>query len=148
MLNLSVKPFAELSTAQLYTICQARSAVFVVEQACIYQEFDGLDPACFHVQGFVNDELAVYARIIPPTARQDGKPAIGRVLTMKNFRGQHFGRALMQQAIAFCQSHYPSLPIVISAQTYLLDFYQSLGFVAFGERYLEYGIEHIDMMLI
>lgn len=147
MLNFSVKPFAELSTTQLYQICQAREAVFVVEQQCAYPELDGLDPDCLHLQGFVDGELAVYARIIPPNVHPTGKPAIGRVLTVKAFRGREFGWALMTQAIAVCQSHYPSLPIVISAQTYLLDFYQSLGFVPQGERYLEDNIEHIDMVL-
>lgn len=146
MLTLSIKDFTELAPIELYRICQARNDVFIVEQACAYADLDGIDLHCWHVQGLVDGELAVYARIIPPTHHSSGKPAIGRVLTVKKFRGQQFGRILMQQAIEVCQKNFINQPIVISAQTYLLDFYQSLGFVAQGERYLEDGIEHIDML--
>jgi ElaA protein len=37
--------------------------------------------------------------------------------------------------------------IKISAQTYLLDFYSSLGFKPISETYDEDGIEHVDMLL-
>lgn len=36
---------------------------------------------------------------------------------------------------------------MLSAQTYLLGFYQQLGFVTRGSPYLEDGIEHQDMYL-
>lgn len=142
-----LQSFDELTTPALYRLCQAREAVFVVEQNCPYPELDGIDPQCLHLQGFVDGELAVYARIIPPNVHPTGKPAIGRVLTLENFRGHGYGRDLMVKAIEFCQKNFANQPIVISAQTYLLDFYQSLGFVPQGKRYLEDNIEHIDMIL-
>ena len=41
----------------------------------------------------------------------------------------------------------PSLPvIIISAQKYLTEFYNSLGFIQQGEGYLEDGIPHIKMV--
>ncbi|MFW2176957.1 MULTISPECIES: GNAT family N-acetyltransferase [unclassified Moraxella] len=147
-LDFTLKQFSELALTEFYAIAHLREAVFVVEQHCPYQELDGIDPQCYHLQGFVNGELAVYARIIPPTVHPTGKPAIGRVLTAKDYRGHQFGRNLMQQAIDFCHANYPRQPIFISAQVYLLEFYQSLGFVTQGEPYLEDDILHIDMLLI
>ena len=43
-MNFTVKPFPELTTAELHAIYTARVAVFVVEQACSYQEVDRLLP--------------------------------------------------------------------------------------------------------
>lgn len=146
-LQFEITHFEHLSTYKLYKILQHRCEVFVVEQQCAYQELDGMDLQAWHLQGMVNDKLAVYARIIPPNSHATGNPAIGRVITVKEFRGQNLARELMLKAIAFCHTHYPSQPIYISAQTYLLNFYESLGFVPQGERYLEDGIEHIDMLL-
>lgn len=119
----------------------------MVEQQCAYPDIDDTDLVCWHLQGFVGNELACYARIIPPSQHATGYPAIGRVLTTMAYRGNQHGRALMRTAIDFCHQHYPNQPIFISAQTYLLDFYGSLGFIPQGEPYLEDGIEHIDMVL-
>lgn len=147
MLTFTINQLQQLSSQQLYRILKARCDVFIVEQNCAYPEIDDNDLVCWHLQGFIDNELACYARIIPRSQHATGYPAIGRVLTTKAYRGNQYGRALMMTAIDFCQQHYPSQPIVISAQTYLLNFYQSLGFVPQGEPYLEDGIEHIDMVL-
>lgn len=147
MLTFTINQLQQLSSQQLYRILKARCDVFIVEQNCAYPEIDDNDLVCWHLQGFIDNELACYARIIPRSQHATGYPAIGRVLTTKAYRGNQYGRALMMTAIDFCHQHYPSQPIVISAQTYLLNFYQSLGFVPQGEPYLEDGIEHIDMVL-
>jgi ElaA protein len=38
MIDRTIKHFSELTPAQLYQILALRSEVFVVEQACIYQD--------------------------------------------------------------------------------------------------------------
>ena len=73
--------------------------------------------------------------------------AIGRVLVMPEYRGKGLARQIMTQAIKYCQKNYRKTPIIISAQTYLIHFYESLGFAVDGEPYLEDGIEHITMIL-
>ena len=40
-MNLVSKYFADLTTWELYEILKARSAVFVVEQNCVYQDIEG-----------------------------------------------------------------------------------------------------------
>ena len=45
------------------------------------------------------------------------------------------------------QEKYPNQPIVIGAQVYLRSFYESFGFEAISDVYLEDDIPHIDMKL-
>jgi ElaA protein len=43
------------------------------------------------------------------------------------------------------QELWPNQPITISAQDYLLRFYENLGFVDSGTKYLEDDIPHTKM---
>ena len=42
-MEIVTKSFEALSKEELYDILQLRSAVFVVEQDCVYQDIDGKD---------------------------------------------------------------------------------------------------------
>ncbi|MEG0372409.1 MAG: GNAT family N-acetyltransferase, partial [Enterococcus sp.] len=44
-----IKTTDQLSSQELLTILQARTAVFVVEQNCPYQEVDEIDREAIHV---------------------------------------------------------------------------------------------------
>lgn len=139
---------SSLDAATLYRILQLRAVVFVLEQRCLYLDPDGLDPAAWHLQGYdEHGHLQAYARILPPRLKgaHQAEPAIGRVLTAAQARGQGLGRLLVQQAIVSCDAHWPGLGQVLSAQAHLQGFYQHLGFVATSEVYDEDGIPHIDM---
>ena len=136
---------ADFTALELHQIIMAREAVFVVEQNCPYQETDELDLHAWHLSALINGELAAYARVVDPGVK-DSLPAIGRVMTLKKFRGQKIGRALMEEAIRFTEQKYTGKDIKISAQVYLQKFYASLGFYASGEPYDEDGIRHIDMI--
>ncbi|QPB83884.1 GNAT family N-acetyltransferase [Pseudoalteromonas rubra] len=143
---MQVKTFYQLSHDELFSILKTRVAVFVVEQACAYQEIDEVDRAAdtHHVFLIKQGEVQAYARCYKP---QSNTSAIGRVLVSPECRGKGVAQTLMTRAIEACHAHYGAQPIKIAAQTYLTQFYQSLGFVPCGEAYLEDGIEHIDMIL-
>ncbi len=47
--------FAELSPFQLYAILQARSAVFVMEQNCAYQDMDDCDQLSQHLIAWTDE---------------------------------------------------------------------------------------------
>ncbi|MGM8870460.1 GNAT family N-acetyltransferase [Psychrobacter sp. 2Y5] len=156
----AIKTFDELTSVDIYHILKARSQVFVVEQNCAYQDMDELDFDCLHLVAHQNEALVGYCRIIPPeynTLRSNltddehlntAMSAIGRVLVLSAYRGQGLARQIMTQAITHCRKKYgKKRPIIISAQTYLLSFYQSLGFVPEGDYYLEDNIEHVKMVL-
>ena len=46
------KKFFELTTTELYEVLRLRSAVFVVEQECIYQDIDNKDQKAIHICGY------------------------------------------------------------------------------------------------
>ena len=145
--NWIVKKFDELSVAELYAIMQLRNEVFVVEQNCPYQDADGKDEMSCHLCGWQEGELVAYCRIIPPGISYD-EASIGRVVTSPAHRKSGIGRELMQIGIVKTYSLFSTDRIQIGAQHYLEKFYNSLGFTAVGDPYLEDGIPHLHMLLI
>lgn len=139
--------FSELTAQQIYDILQLRSEVFVVEQDCVYQDIDGHDDKAFHVLFYDKDLLVAYSRILPPGAYFD-ELSIGRVIVKETHRSQKLGHELMKVSIEFALTKFPKSMIKISAQQYLIKFYESHGFVISGEGYLEDGIPHIGMKLL
>lgn len=148
MLQFSCLPFQQLTTRELYDIMVLRQEVFVVEQNCPYLDADGKDLDSWHVLvRNDNGQLVAYTRLLPEGLSYAGYSSIGRVVTDPAVRGGGAGRELMQRSIALCRHLFGPLPIKIGAQTYLLRFYESLGFVSTGEDYLEDGIPHTKMVL-
>jgi ElaA protein len=144
-----IKLFSQLDTHTLYQLLKARVDVFVVEQACAYPEIDDLDChiSTAHVLSYLNGTLQAYARCLAPKTVHKKYSAIGRVLVTKEGRGQGVAKQLMLDAIDYNKATWPQHEIKISAQTYLLNFYQGLGFTSVGDAYLEDGISHQDMIL-
>lgn len=75
-----IKRTDELTPQELLTILQARTAVFVVEQECPYQEVDEADRSALHVWIKENGRLQAYARILA----EEETIHFGRVLVLKN----------------------------------------------------------------
>ncbi len=146
-INYECKAFQELTLEELYAVMVLRQEVFVVEQNCPYIDADGGDQKGHHLLGKNDDGVLVaYTRLLPKGVTYKEYPSIGRVVTSSLIRRQGAGNLLMKNSIAHCQRLYGQGPIKISAQTYLLAFYQSLGFSPIGEEYLEDGIPHIAMI--
>jgi ElaA protein len=123
-----------------------RTAVFIVEQNCPYQDADGVDRASFHLWTRGPDgQIAAYLRVVPPGAKYD-EPSLGRIITSATVRRTGLGRALVREGIARSERMYGHRPIRIGAQRYLLGFYQELGFVSTGYEYDEDGIPHVEML--
>ena len=143
-MEINTYNFSSLNTDQLYRLLQLRSEVFVVEQDCVYQDIDGKDKKALHVLGTVEGNIVAYTRVFKPGDYLE-RAAIGRVVVASDFRKRDFGKAIMQASIAAVENHFNTTAIGLSAQTYLLNFYNDLGFSALGETYLEDGIPHIYM---
>ncbi|WBU90650.1 GNAT family N-acetyltransferase [Cellulophaga omnivescoria] len=141
---ISVKSFNELTTKDLYAVLQLRSEIFVVEQNCVYQDIDGKDFKALHVLGFKNNELVAYTRIFKP-GDYFNDASIGRVVVKKSERKHKYGYAIMEASITAVKSYLQQTTIKISAQKYLLKFYNNLGFKEEGAEYLEDGIPHMVM---
>jgi ElaA protein len=145
----SVTEGPDLETDILYDVLALRSAVFVVEQQCAYQDIDGLDllEGTRHLIGCEPDvgfDIAAYARILPPRGAAS-TPRIGRVVVAGQARGRQLGRQLMERALACCAEHWPGEAVELGGQAHLARFYESLGFAAVGAPYDEDGIPHVWM---
>lgn len=136
--------FEDLSLQQLYDTLQLRSEVFVVEQDCVYQDIDNYDQIATHILAYDNNTLVAYSRILPPKSYFE-ESSIGRIIVKQSYRKQNLGHDLMTYSLSFTDKNYPDQIVKISAQQYLIDFYNSHGFKAKGEGYLEDGIPHIAM---
>ena len=143
-IHWQVKAFDALTPAELYEMFKLRQDVFIVEQTCPYPDIDGTDAQWLHVFAWRGDRLAAYARL----QRAQANPLqarIGRVVVAPFARGEQLGRELMEYCMRYIEQQYTGATIVLSAQTYLLAFYRSLGFVSVSETYLEDDIPHQDM---
>lgn len=146
------RTFDLLSTRELYHLLQLRQQVFVVEQNCPYLDADGLDEEALHLLLYrqlpeETAELAGCLRVLSP-GKKYSTPAIGRVAVAHSLRRQGIGRLLMEQALHHTRLSYPGQGITISAQQYLVKFYESFGFIAISPPYLDDDIPHVDMILL
>ena len=144
-LNFEIKDFNQLSTQDLYAVLQFRSEVFVVEQDCVYLDLDGKDQLAYHVLGYKDSILIAYARVFKP-GDYFSKSSIGRIIVKKTYRRFKYGDHLVKNSIGFIEKKFKEKEILISAQAYLINFYNKLGFEQKGEQYLEDDIPHIKML--
>ncbi|MBR6115370.1 MAG: GNAT family N-acetyltransferase [Oscillospiraceae bacterium] len=138
------KRYDELTLDELYRILQLRSAVFVVEQNCPYQDIDGIDPECLHLfavrDGSVRACLRLYWK-----SDEENVVKLGRVVTAD--RGVGLGGELLRRGVEIAFSRMKPREIYIEAQQYAEGFYAREGFVTCSEPFLEDGIPHVQMRL-
>lgn len=140
------KTFAELTTPELYELLALRQRVFVIEQACLYTDIDGLDDRALHLwRREEGGALAAYLRILAPGLAY-AEPSLGRVIVAASARGTGLGRELMQEGMDRTWAHHGPLPIRIGAQAYLERFYASFGFRRASADYIADGIAHLEML--
>ncbi len=142
---LLIRKFDELNALDLYEIVSLRERVFVVEQNCPYLDCDGKDLNSLHLGIYENEILQAYARLVPPNETYNTW-SIGRVVVAPEFRGLGLGKVLMEDAIEHLIQIIGVEKITISAQEYLLRFYNELGFHQVGAGYLEDDIPHVKMV--
>lgn len=143
-MNWTVKKFDELSIDELYELIRLRIEVFVVEQDCPYQELDSKDQEAIHLFGRRKGELVAYSRLFPKSVVNENS-SIGRVIVKESARGKGYGQALLKKAIEYLEVELQETKILIHAQLYLQDFYESFGFKKVSDIYLLDGINHLDM---
>jgi predicted GNAT family N-acyltransferase len=123
-----------------------RRRVFVEEQDCPpAEEFDGLDPACRHVLGWLGGEAIATARWreVPWAGGRAAK--LERFAVLPEHRGRGHGRALVAQVIAEARAAGFAV-LVLHAQAHLESFYAGFGFERRGEPFVEAGIPHVRMV--
>ena len=143
--KFEIKRFDELSITELYKILRLRAEVFIVEQDCVYQDIDNKDQKAIHLIGYKDDDIVAYARLFNPRDYYE-KASFGRILVSKKERKYGYGHDLIKISIKAIETNFKTKEIKISAQKYLKKFYESHGFISFGEEYIEDGILHIAMI--
>ena len=145
-MNWNYKTYTELTKDELYSMLRLRAKVFVVEQDCPYQDVDNKDQKAIHIFAIDKNEVVAYTRVFKAGVYFQ-EASIGRVVTKPSYRGTGLGKKLMQKTIDYIEKSTISKPIRISAQTYLIAFYEDFGFKKTGIEYMEDGIPHISMLL-
>jgi len=141
-----LKTFNELSSDELYNILKLRNAIFIVDQQCVFADIDGRDQTyCYHFFCTLNGQIIAYARIFGPDQIYQ-EPCLSRVCTSLDQRGKGMGKELLKRTLDEMSRLFPGQSIRIGAQLYLKTFYENFGFKIDGDRYIEDGIEHIQMI--
>jgi ElaA protein len=140
--------FDELPVTTLYDILQLRSAIFVVEQQCVFLDADGRDHEAGAVHVWIEERptgrVLAYLRIVDAAARGfPGEVEIGRIVVRADRRGEGLADRLVAEALRLSEG-----PVRLNAQARLSDWYESLGFAVTGAGYILDGIAHVPMRLL
>lgn len=144
MYKYEFKKFEELTNFELIDMLRLRSKIFVVEQNCPYLDMDGYDETGLHLLVKDLDKIVGCLRILP-VGRYD-EVSIGRVVVDANYRRQGIAKRMLELSIEKAVAIYGCDRIVLGAQIYAKNLYESVGFKPIDKGYLEDGIPHVHMM--
>ncbi|WP_305369571.1 GNAT family N-acetyltransferase [Photobacterium leiognathi] len=135
MVEIKIVAFDDAHRGLIRTV---REQVFIQEQQIDPEiEFDDLDSAAVHVLVMDGEQPLGTGRILA-----DGH--IGRIAIMKAARGQGLGAKVVQALVEYAQQQgYPRVDL--GAQTHAVDFYRKLGFMPYGDEFMEANIPHQAM---
>ncbi|MCU1439355.1 MAG: family N-acetyltransferase [Rhodoglobus sp.] len=142
---MSVKPWGELTTAELYSLLKLRTDVFFVEQRIDEEELDNRDLEAGTMHYWIVDDsgAAAYLRVLFDAEPEhvDAHRVVGRVVVRADRRGEGLAQVLMARVL----DDFGAEAMLLHAQEYIAPLYAKFGFEAFGEVYPEAGIPHISM---
>ncbi|MGN7917143.1 MULTISPECIES: GNAT family N-acetyltransferase [Lysobacter] len=128
--------------AALAALRSVREAVFVQEQQVPAEiELDPHDPLCQHVLALDAEERPIGTGRLTPDGR------IGRMAVLAGWRGRGVGEALLDALIERARQ-LGWRELSLHAQASAIGFYARRGFLPFGERFVEAGIDHQSMRLL
>lgn len=118
-----------------------REEVFVKEQNVpIEIEMDEFDDPAHHIIIYENHKPVTVGRLL----EKENHYVIGRIAVLKEFRGKQYGKVVMENILTKAKD-LGAKEIRLHAQFYAKNFYEKLGFEAYGEIFDEAGIDHISM---
>jgi predicted GNAT family N-acyltransferase len=120
-----------------------RKKVFIEEQG-VYEsiERDEYDRDCSHVLVYEDDIAVATGRII----YVNNIPLIGRIAVLKEYRGKQYGDLVVRKLVDQC-FRQGEKRVEVHAQLSVIKFYEGIGFVAYGDDYLESNILHRSMYI-
>jgi predicted GNAT family N-acyltransferase len=140
------------SPADRLAAWRIREQVFIGEQGIsVAEERDGLDDVALHLVAWDDTTAVGTARVlgvgpdgscVSPTGARIVK--IGRMAVIPPKRRLGIGRDLLETALALVGRHGTER-VELSAQEYVVPFYERAGFHVEGAPYVEAGIPHRKM---
>lgn len=129
---------------QWQVIAAIRESVFINEQGITEaDEWDEADHSARHFLARYKGVPAGCARLI---LSDNGDRQIGRMAVLKAYRKQGIGGALIS---ALIENHLNQMNantrLFLHAQIQVVHFYRDLGFVEYGEKFMDAGIVHQAM---
>jgi len=141
MIAFTVRPIRD--SAERDACYLVRMKVFVDEQNVPpWEEIDEFDETAEHYAALCEGETVGTARLVD---KGGGLAKIGRVAVLEEHRGKGLGKSLMQAIAESAAGRFHTL--TLDAQLYVIPFYESLGYIAAGDIFLDAGIEHRRMTL-
>ncbi len=121
-----------------------RTQVFVIEQQVPAEiELDHWDAVAWHLLAYQKNQPIGTLRLFVDT---QGQGCLGRMAVRAACRGQGFGHLLLTEALIQAQ-RLAFTSLLIHAQCQAAGFYRKVGFLPFGEIFMEAGISHQLMRL-
>lgn len=145
MFTFHIKSFPELTIWELHAITSLREQVFYLEQRVTTLDADAKDLSSVYMWVESDGEVAGTLRMIPKGISYP-EASIGRVSVLPAYRHKGIFRQMMQRALEYMVDEWGVDAIRISAQSYLIPYYESIGFRVTSEEYLEAGIRHRRML--
>lgn len=129
---------------ELHTAFAIRKKVFVEEQGVPIEEeldqFDTLDSSCDHILVYFNGEPVGTGRV----RLVDGYGKLERICILPKYRLLGIGKVIMRKLEELAKEKGVTKS-KLHAQTNVEIFYRRLGYMRFGEEFMDAGIPHILM---
>jgi predicted GNAT family N-acyltransferase len=134
-----------ITPAEIEQVFAIRTEVFVKEQKCLpSEEFDELDAVANHYLLFEEDSPVATGRY----RKTDKGIKVERIATLESARGNGYASKVVNHILAEASANYPDCGyFYLHAQVSVMPLYASLGFKAYGDRFVEADIEHQAMCL-
>lgn len=132
------------SPDDIKAIRSVRHQVFVIEQG-VDEALEWADEDADYIYVLARDEDQVpigTGRVLV----QSNVATIGRMAILKDWRHHGVGSAILNRLMKIAKSD-GAKTFALSAQLQAIEFYQSQGFIAEGDVYLDAGIEHRKMTM-
>ena len=141
MMKNSIRIKLVRNKEDLDNVLRVRKAVFIKEQDVPEEiEIDEFDKTAKHIMVLYKNKPIGCARI----RLINKKAKLERIAILKKYRGNGFGKILMDYLIDYCKNNNVK-EIMMNSQYYLKDYYNKFGFKPRGKTFMEAGIKHIEM---
>jgi len=132
------------SKKDLQACFDIRNQVFTHEQNVDPKyEKDGKETVATHFLAFFDKTPVGTARFFK---LDDNSAKISRVAVLSKYRGKEIGKVLINEIIEYSKKLGIST-LILSSQSYVMEFYERFGFKVLGEEFMEANIPHYSMYL-